>query len=88
MPLDYVFASGEAPDADAAYALAQRNLWDKLQQLGLADAVKGIEHEVTTRESVARGLDIEAWEVSERRVANVIVTLLATVIRTEKGTKN
>ncbi|MGO2933153.1 hypothetical protein [Microbacterium sp.] len=88
MALDYVFASGEAPDADTAYRIAQQHLWAKLQRAGLESAVRGIEHSTATRAVTAKGLDIEQWQVEERQISNVIVTLLAAVSNTrEKGTR-
>lgn len=80
MDMTTVFASGEAGDADAAYALADRALWIKIQAK-TGYGCNRIEHNVTSRVRVTTGLDIEKWTEESREVSTVIVTLLAHLTR-------
>lgn len=80
MDVTTVFASGEAGDADAAYALADRALWLKIQAKAGYNCSR-IEHNVTSRVRVTTGLDIDTWREESRQVSTVIVTLLAHLSR-------
>lgn len=71
------FASGEAGTADAAYAIAEKNLWATIADKYPTAVVRSIQHSTATRNVVTTGLNIEEWREEHREVSAVIVTLLA-----------
>jgi len=81
-----VFASGQAGEADAAYTIAEKNLWAKVKAIPGAQ-VRSIQHATATRTVITGGLNIERWATETREVSEIIVTLLASVAVEGKGTK-
>lgn len=82
-----VFASGEAESTDAAYVLAEKNLWEKIGRIPGAE-VRNIQHSTATRTTQETGLNIESFKVENRAIPMVIVTLLAALTINPEGSKN
>lgn len=83
-----VFASGEAPQADAAYQLADRSLWVQIEERYPQGKITRLEHSTSARSQMQLGLNVKDWQTERVEVSNVIVTLMATIhIQEEETTK-
>jgi hypothetical protein len=83
-----VFASGEAPQPDAAYQLADKNLWAQINERYPHGKLARLEHSTAARSQVQLGLNVTDWKTERVEVSNVIITLLATIqIQEEETTK-
>lgn len=82
-----VFASGEAPQADEAYRLAQRELWARVAAQHPHGSIARLEHSTATRTKTKTALNVDEWKTEALEVSTVIITLLATIQIQEEGTK-
>lgn len=74
-----VFASGEASTADAACALADRNLWAQITERYPHGKIARVEHSTAARTTVQSGLNVVTFETERVEVSNIVVTLMATI---------